>query len=83
MALERDLNELRIDRTAVTDAPRSRWWIWVVVLLVVGAGALFFLRPRAVAVRTAAVTESAQAGGGPATVLNASGYVTARRRAVT
>ena len=81
MALERDLNELRIDRTAVSDAPRSRWWIWVVVLLVVGGAALFFLRPRAVAVRTAAVTESAQAGGGPATVLNASGYVTARRRA--
>ena len=53
MALERDLNELRIDRTAVSDAPRSRWWIWVVVLLVVGGAALFFLRPRAVAVRTA------------------------------
>ncbi len=81
MALERDLNELRIDRTEVSDAPRSRWWVWVLLVVALGGSALFFLRPRAVPVRTAAVTESAQAGGGPATVLNASGYVTARRRA--
>src|SRR6185369_2937651 len=81
MALERDLNELRIDRTDVVDARRSRWWVWALLVLVLGGAALFFLRPRAVPVRTAAVVESAQAGGGPATVLNASGYVTARRRA--
>ena len=83
MALERDLNELRIDRTSLPDEPRSRSWIWIMVAVVVLAAAAFLiLRPKAVAVRTAAVVESAGAsGGGPGTVLNASGYVTARRRA--
>jgi RND family efflux transporter MFP subunit len=81
MASERDLNELRIDRTAVVDAPRRRAWVWVLVAVVVVAGGALVMRPRAIPVKTAAVVESAQSGGGPATVLNASGYVTARRRA--
>ncbi len=42
--------------------------------------AVFFLRPRAIPVRTAVAVEAA-ASSGAASVLNASGYVTARRQA--
>ncbi|MEO8502720.1 MAG: efflux RND transporter periplasmic adaptor subunit [Acidobacteriota bacterium] len=83
MAVERDLNELRIDRSSLPEEPKSRSWIWILTaVLVLAAAAFLFQRPKAVAVRTASVVESAGgSGGGPGTVLNASGYVTARRRA--
>jgi RND family efflux transporter MFP subunit len=73
------LDELRIDRTT---APRSkpRGWPVLVVLLIVaaGAGVVWWMnRPKAVEVRTVAVQESS--AGGQKTLLNASGYVTARR----
>jgi HlyD family secretion protein len=80
--LSHDLAALRIDRAP---APvRSRRWIgWVVLLLLLGAGGFFgwqwLTREQPPEVQTAAVTE--RAAGTQAGVLNASGYVTARRRA--
>jgi HlyD family secretion protein len=75
------LDELRIDRTA----PRRRS---PVILLITVAAAVavavavmgWVNRPRALAVRTA-VVEEVTTGGGDRTLLNASGYVTARREA--
>jgi RND family efflux transporter MFP subunit len=80
--LKQDLAALRIER----EPERSRWgrWLaWVVILLAIGglgAGARVWLtRERPVQVQVATVTE--RAAGTQAAVLNASGYVTARRRA--
>jgi RND family efflux transporter MFP subunit len=74
------LDSLRIERGA---EPPSRPLLWVaiaVAVLAVGALAAWALaRPRAAEVRTALVVERHSTGG--ATVLNASGYVTARRQA--
>ncbi|HSN68056.1 MAG TPA: biotin/lipoyl-binding protein, partial [Thermoanaerobaculia bacterium] len=73
------LDSLRIERR---EEPRSRAFLWTILALVVAAAAIAawaFARPRAVDVRTAPVVERRSAGG--ATVLNATGYVTARRQA--
>ena len=80
--LKDDLAALRIER-----APESRvslaWVKWVVLLLILGGGGYgtyaFVTRERPVEVKVAQVTE--RAAGTQAAVLNASGYVTARRRA--
>ncbi|MBI2424014.1 MAG: efflux RND transporter periplasmic adaptor subunit [Candidatus Hydrogenedentes bacterium] len=76
------LDELRIDRTA----PRPSRLPWVLLmLLVLGGGAAAGVKwwqdnqVKAVAVRTALVRESTT--GGDRTLLNSSGYVTARREA--
>ncbi|MGH9813717.1 MAG: efflux RND transporter periplasmic adaptor subunit [Candidatus Acidiferrales bacterium] len=75
------LKELRIDRGA--HAPRSgAVWVLLLVLLLAVAGAggwWWFGQAQAATVRTATVQE--KGGGGPGTVLNATGYVTARRKA--
>ena len=77
-----DLSALRIEREPL-DAERRSWGKWIVLLVVLaaaGGGAWYWLnRPRAVEVEVASVTE--RAAGAQASVLNASGYVTARRRA--
>jgi RND family efflux transporter MFP subunit len=79
------LNDLRIDDQS-RDGGGGRTGLWVLLVVVVAAGSvlgwLWFRSHGALPVRVAAVSESsgAQAGGAPA-VLNASGYVTARRRA--
>lgn len=75
------LDALRIDRSSPR---RGRWPIVAlfVVLVLVGAGATtvgWLNRPRAVPVRTVVIRESTT--GGDNTLLNASGYVTARREA--
>ncbi|NNK33518.1 MAG: biotin/lipoyl-binding protein, partial [Xanthomonadales bacterium] len=78
------LDQLRIERRPEpTGASPLRWVLAGVLLLAVGAAAAYWwLRAEpAVAVETVTVRERA---GGPAaasTVLNASGYVTARRQA--
>jgi RND family efflux transporter MFP subunit len=77
-----DLSALRIEREPL-DAGSRNWGKWVFLLIVLaaaGGGAWFwFNRPRPVEVEVASVTE--RAAGAQASVLNASGYVTARRRA--
>jgi RND family efflux transporter MFP subunit len=74
------LDGLRLDRTEeATLSPRRSRWKWVLaVLLLVGLVAWWF-RPRTVAVRTFVVTASDPAE--KRTLLNSSGYVTARRAA--
>ncbi len=80
--LEDDLAALRIERGP--DGPGGRRWVWgLVVVLVLAAGAAagwrWLTRARPVSVQVASTTE--RAAGTQAAVLNASGYVTARRRA--
>jgi RND family efflux transporter MFP subunit len=79
------LKQLRIDRDAGTESegPRRRIWIGAAaVLLLVAAAAWLLLREDALEVATepARAIVSA-AGGGSASVLDATGYVTARRQA--
>jgi RND family efflux transporter MFP subunit len=77
-----DLSALRIEREPLNPGG-GRWVKWVVLLVFFGAaggGAWYWLtRERPVQVEVATVTE--RAAGTQASVLNASGYVTARRRA--
>ena len=83
--LKDELAALRIERAPETGG--SRWVAWVSALLLVGAAVgstwYWMFREKALVVEAAAVQERATggAGGGGASVLNASGYVTARRRA--
>lgn len=75
------LDDLRIDRSA---APQRKFPVVLAVVLVLIAcvvgGAVWALnRPKAIAVKTASVRE-VRSGGGQ-TLLNGSGYVTARREA--
>lgn len=80
------LKELRIDRKAPPPAPPSRRGLWitlgvVVALLVLAAtGWAFFGREKPIEVRTAP-TVALGNGGAAASVLDASGYVVARRMA--
>ena len=81
--LQEKLNALKIDRG---DAPPPsgiglKIGLGAIALAVVAVAAWWGLRPRAVPVRTVIVEEMAQAQGAASTVLNASGYVTARRQA--
>ena len=77
-----DLSALRIERDPL-DTGGRRWgkWVFLVVLFAaIGGGAWYWLtRERPVEVEVVSVTE--RAAGTQASVLNASGYVTARRRA--
>jgi HlyD family secretion protein len=77
-----DLSALRIEREPFRPEGR-RWGLWIVLLAVLGgAGAggwMWFTRERPIEVEVVTVTE--RAAGTQASVLNASGYVTARRRA--
>ena len=76
------LDDLRIERRPEAP-PQSRGWLValaVAVLLLAGTVAWWFKRPRAIEVQTVPALPAASAGG-ERTVLNASGYVTARRAA--
>ncbi len=77
-----DLSALRIEREPLNTGG-GRWVKWVMLLLILGGaggGAWYWLnRERPIAVEVATVT--GRAAGTQASVLNASGYVTARRRA--
>jgi RND family efflux transporter MFP subunit len=77
------LDDLRIDRSDDLDQPRR--WPWVVALLILALGAgggwLWWTGPaQTVGVRTATARDATVAPE-DTTILNASGYVTARRRA--
>jgi HlyD family secretion protein len=75
------LDALRIERRPESPSSPRPWLAGVVVvLLLAGAAAWWHSSSRAVEVQTALARE-AGGGGGDRTVLNASGYVTARRAA--
>lgn len=80
--LQSDLAALRLEREPESRGT-GRWVAWVLVILVLagaGVGAWkWATRERPIEVQTASVT--VRAAGTQAAVLNASGYVTARRRA--
>lgn len=80
---QKKLSALKIDREEDRRSGGGRTWLVVIVLLiaVVSAGAWWWLHERAEPVRIALVQEVAATGSGAASVLNASGYVTARRQA--
>jgi HlyD family secretion protein len=76
------LDDLRIERRSTSQA-NPGIWLWmglILVLLLVGASFWWFKGASAITVHTALVRESSSAGN-ERTVLNASGYVTARREA--
>ena len=80
--LKDQLASLKIDRSAEPESSGSgKTWAYVALgLVAVAAVAYFLLRPKPVQVRTAAAVERSTSSG-PGAVLNASGYVTARREA--
>src|SRR5271155_2107923 len=80
-AVKPDLSSLRISDTKRTAPRSSRRWMWIalaVLLFGMAGAAAFAFRNRKVEVEVATATKPAT---GPAGVLNASGYVTPRRRA--
>jgi RND family efflux transporter MFP subunit len=83
--LKDELAALRIERAP--EASGSPWVVWLAALILIGAAAaggwFWMFREKAMVVEAAAVQVRATGGpgGGAASVLNASGYVTARRRA--
>ena len=80
--LKDDLAALRIEREPIRESNYG-WIKWIIVLAILGGGGFagyrWFTRERPMEVQVASVTE--RAAGAQAAVLNASGYVTARRRA--
>jgi HlyD family secretion protein len=75
------LDQLKIEREPEVESSPNRWPLIIIILLLLSAAAYwFFLKPDgAIEVRTAVAREiSSQVA---STVLNASGYVTARRQA--
>ena len=80
--LKEELASLKIDR-GPEPSRWGRWLGWVVVLTILCASGAYgwqwWTRERPIPVEVAVVTE--RAAGTQATVLNATGYVTARRRA--
>ena len=84
MALDTEsLGSLRIDRTTVSPGGK-RTGLYVtlaVVLVVLAAGAWFFLRPKPTEITTIVAEEESSGPSLGNSVLNASGYVVARRMA--
>jgi HlyD family secretion protein len=77
------LGQLRIDKNArESRGPRWRWWLLAAVVLMLAVVAwLLFGRGEDPAVQTTTVRSLPAAGSTGASVLDASGYVVARRRA--
>jgi HlyD family secretion protein len=75
-----DLSALKIDDHHRSSESKSKlgWIIAIVVLLIIAGGALFAFRPKVDAVEV--MTVHASTTNTPSTLLNASGYVTPRRR---
>ena len=86
MSLDQNaLDSLRIERssgpTETSSSSTYKWFIVAVLVLAAVAGAYAFLRTDAVAVETATAVATAAGTSSGAAVLNASGYVVARRQA--
>jgi RND family efflux transporter MFP subunit len=82
--LKDELASLKIDPAERAGGRRAGWWIVVALLLLAGlaGGGWYWSQQRLVVpVKTAAVAAQSTGGSGAGVVLNASGYVTARRRA--
>jgi HlyD family secretion protein len=77
------LGQLRIDQHArESRGPHRRWWLLLAIVLLLAVAAwLLLARDRAVAVQTTTARSLPAAGSTGASVLDASGYVVARRRA--
>ena len=80
------MNELRIQRTERDDGGGPPRWLWpavgaIVVVVLLAGGGWWFVSSRPVSVQTAAATAPAGGGNGAGVVLQATGYVTPRRRA--
>ncbi|WP_328854085.1 efflux RND transporter periplasmic adaptor subunit [Xanthomonas citri] len=74
---------LRIDRGQENRSSGRPWWPWILVLiviLVIAAVAVWFFFGRAVSVKTTTAATAASSAGAGA-VLQATGYITARRQA--
>ena len=75
------LDDLRIKRPEPKRSSSGSWPVILAIVVVLAAvGVWWFLRPRAIAVQTA-VAREVSSGSNERVVLNASGYVTARRAA--
>ncbi|HEX7324649.1 MAG TPA: efflux RND transporter periplasmic adaptor subunit [Rhodanobacteraceae bacterium] len=78
------LHELHIDRTQRDDDDTPRRWPWIVgvivIILIAAGAATYAMRSRAVTVATTTAVSMASAGSNAA-VLQATGYVVARRKA--
>jgi HlyD family secretion protein len=81
--LNEDLASLRIDSSARAGGSRRGVWIALAVVVILAGTGLWIWsnRVEAAPVKTAAVVARTSASSAPGAVLNASGYVTARRRA--
>ena len=80
--LKDDLASLRIDKSDRGGGGRGALIVVVILLLAVIAGVIYWTRREPVVeIRTAEAAVRSGAAGAPNAVLNASGYVTARRRA--
>ena len=79
------LNQLRIDRSEpAASGNRGKWWIAATTAVVLaGAAVWYFTRPTGTLIRTSVVQAASDAGPGTmsTSLLDASGYVVARRRA--
>jgi RND family efflux transporter MFP subunit len=78
------LNQLRIDRSRPPSSDgHVKWWATgIAVLIIAASGTWYLMRPTGVPVTTAvAQAAAASAAGTGASLLDASGYVVARRRA--
>jgi RND family efflux transporter MFP subunit len=81
--LKEDLASLKIDTSERGGGGRKGLWIGLVLLVAAAGTAWWFwtTRLQAATVKVATVTAKSGAASGAGSVLNASGYVTARRRA--
>ena len=81
---QKALDSLRIERSTEPEVSSGRpykWFLIIVLVLAAGAAAWAVTRSKAIEVETATATTSGGSTGMRAAVLNASGYVVARRQA--
>lgn len=83
MSSKPSLDDLRIDRSAHPPERGGFAWVWVVLLLLAAGAGWYFWQKRGSLpeVQVTPATEVVSGGDNRSTLLNASGYVTARRAA--